>query len=282
MVVTDRIQALTIGHAAREVLHEETQAYTCGNTSKGIYASTENKHIFFITHLSYKGPLTIITERRISENNHIPLHTRLILSNEAIFFDQSALEITVTRNTSVWKPETLKACDFNPNGFVDRYKEMNQRLSKLLTNRESTDLNIIQDRLLNITPYSLVSALEIFPELLGYGKGLTPSGDDFICGFFLALNTWKDILFPGDDMQPFIPPILHLAFEKTTSISANLISFAVEGSADERLMHCLDWLHVGSGTAENIMKELLTYGSSSGIDTLAGILACIQVSPAFQ
>jgi len=281
MVVTNRIQALAIGHAARNVLHEETQAYTCGNTSKGIFALTDNKRILFITHLPYNGPLTINTERKIRGIDHIAQNTRLIFSDKTILFAQSALEITVTRNTSVWKPTPLTTSDFNRDEFSERVKEMDQRLSNFLANRESTDLNIIRNRLLNITPYSLVSALEIFPEILGYGKGLTPSGDDFICGFTLALHAWKDILFPGEDVQPLVDRIVQQAFGKTTSISANLISFAAEGSADERILNSIQWLHIGSGACENIMKELLTYGSSSGIDTLAGILACIQVSPVF-
>ena len=281
MVVNNRIQALAIGHAARNVLHEETQAYTCGNTSKGIFALTDNKRLLFITHLPYNGPFTTNTERKILGIDQITHHTRLLLSKDAILFDQSALEITITRNISIWKPTPLTTSDFNPNGFVDRYKEINQRLSKHLANRESTDLNIIRNHLLNITPFSLVSAFEIFPEILGYGKGLTPSGDDFICGFTLSLHAWKDILFPGEDVQPLVNRIVHLAFRKTTSISANLISVAAEGSADERILDSIRWLHIGSGTSENIMKELLTYGSSSGIDTLAGILACIQVSSVF-
>lgn len=91
MGVSEPIQALAIGHAARDVLHEETKAYICGNTSKGIYALSENKYILFITHLSYKGPFTINLKREIPGINQITHNTRLILSDNTILFDQSAL-----------------------------------------------------------------------------------------------------------------------------------------------------------------------------------------------
>ena len=281
MGVLKPIQVLTIGHAAHDLLHKETQAHTHGHTSKGIYALTENKGVFFITHLPFRGPLTINIESRFSEEDLIAPRTRLMLSEKLIRFDQSELKIKITCNTSVWKPTSLTKSSFNRDGFSERVKEMDQMLIQFLSTGDHADLISFQNRLRNSPSHSLNSTFKTLPEMLGYGRGLTPSGDDFICGFTLALHTWKDILFPGEDVQPLVNRIVQQAFGKTTSISANLISFAAEGGADERILNSIQWLHIGSGACENIIKELLTYGSSSGIDTLAGILACIQVSPVF-
>jgi hypothetical protein len=58
-------------------------------------------------------------------------------------------------------------------------------------------------------------------------------------------------------------------------LSASLLACAAMGSADERLMHALGFLLEGKGNITKITEELLCYGSSSGIETLAGMVAAL-------
>ena len=58
---------------------------------------------------------------------------------------------------------------------------------------------------------------------------------------------------------------------QTTHLSANLIECAIQGQADQRLMNALD----GLMTTENALAwidGLLTWGNSSGMDALAGMI----------
>ncbi len=114
--------------------------------------------------------------------------------------------------------------------------------------------------------------------LLGLGGGLTPAGDDFICGFLLA----RFIISNMTDLSGICSSdhIVAVASRKTTALSATLIRCAVQGKADERVMNGLRWIAEGKGEIKTIKKELLSYGSSSGVDTLAGMLAALLAQDA--
>ncbi len=57
---TSYLTAAAIGHVAHEILQTETHANGWGNTSKGLFAVTDNENVLFISHQTFKGPLTII------------------------------------------------------------------------------------------------------------------------------------------------------------------------------------------------------------------------------
>ena len=287
-----------IGHAAHEILQTETNANGCGNTSKGLFAVTDNKRILFISHQTFRGPFTININEKIPARQAISHdNTHLLLSPDQIRFSQSALEIRINPQTHIWFPMILNKLDFNLETFINRCKLIEREMISQLTNQESdftsclyrniANQDQVQENQTNINN-NLKSALysrnkvavnESLSNLLGCGEGLTPSGDDFICGFLLAAHAWNEILFPGFALQKTIGKIVDVAKEKTTTLSANLITCAASGSADERIIRCVEWLNSGNDSVALIMKELQSYGSSSGLDTLAGMLTFIQSSP---
>lgn len=69
--------------------------------------------------------------------------------------------------------------------------------------------------------------------------------------------------------------ILESINNQTTDLSVQLINCANNGKADERILNVLRWIAQGGQNIEIIKKELLSYGSSSGTDTFAGILAAV-------
>ncbi|NGO75395.1 DUF2877 domain-containing protein, partial [Streptomyces sp. YC504] len=105
--------------------------------------------------------------------------------------------------------------------------------------------------------------------LLGRGPGLTPSGDDYLCGLLLAANaasvtpSWKASLADA----------LIEAHEHTTLVSASLLAHAATG-------HCIPQVHdLLSATAASDevppgpLAALLAVGHSSGSDLLHGLCA---------
>lgn len=95
-------------------------------------------------------------------------------------------------------------------------------------------------------------------DLLGQGPGLTPSGDDVILGLLLARARWG---LPVDE------DLVHEARRRTTTLSANLIALAAEGSADERLIELVDHVRGGGPTP----TAFLDWGAHSGLDVLRGV-----------
>jgi hypothetical protein len=112
-------------------------------------------------------------------------------------------------------------------------------------------------------------------DLLGLGPGLTPLGDDFILGVVLTLNRWGHSLSPLKDLEKLNQSLLRSAKQKTTSLSASLLACAVEGAADERLLIVLDSIFSGKESSLEDLENFLTWGSSSGIAVLAGIMSVL-------
>jgi hypothetical protein len=110
---------------------------------------------------------------------------------------------------------------------------------------------------------------------LGAGGGLTPSGDDFILGFLLSLNRWKHALFPDVDVKNLNRQIITAAYQKTTTLSANLIECAALGWADERLIRACDSMMSAIHPNTQFLAPLLGWGNSSGVDVFVGFVTAM-------
>lgn len=103
--------------------------------------------------------------------------------------------------------------------------------------------------------------------LLGLGRGLTPSGDDFLCGFFSTLDCVASPRFAA------VRKAILQNLNRTTDISAAYIKSALRN----------EYCTVYSYAARAVLDEMdfalpacdfvLEMGASSGTDTLLGALA---------
>ena len=99
-------------------------------------------------------------------------------------------------------------------------------------------------------------------DLIGLGIGLTPSGDDFLCGVLAGLT-----LLGLRDSQDF----RHLSAEisrnlaKTNAISAAFLRCAMDGQFSEALVT------LGSVSFSQSLQMFHDIGHSSGADTLCGL-----------
>jgi hypothetical protein len=110
---------------------------------------------------------------------------------------------------------------------------------------------------------------------LGAGEGLTPSGDDFVTGFLLAVNRYKASIWLKGDLEILNHQIVAEAYLKTTRLSANLIEMATWGESDERLLNAVDYVLGAEHALENVAADLSGWGHSSGIAGLAGLEVAI-------
>ncbi len=278
MALQQKFTVISIGSCAQEILQENSSAEVIGNTSKGIFARTRSDQILFLTSDPYRGPLTI----NLPAGVRISVLSRgstLCLSPAAI--DLKAKQtLIITGQTEIYHPQNQKILRFDINECDKRA----ERIRAALHTRFDPKLELSGQKLSLLSGFfqnnTVEKIVEYLTTYLGLGTGLTPSGDDFICGMFLALSAWRKFLFPGLAADSLFGQIGKLALKRTTSLSANLISCAARGTADERVLNCRFWLHTGKGIFINIKKELLTYGSSSGVDTLQGMLTALAMSPA--
>lgn len=123
---------------------------------------------------------------------------------------------------------------------------------------------------------NFLALIKLIEPFIGYGNGLTPSGDDFISGILLALNRWANIFNLDPSLSGFNKHVVELCYKKTTTLSANLIESATESMADERLIKAVDYLAAGEYSSDEVQKGILSWGNSSGVDTLAGMMTAFS------
>lgn len=104
-------------------------------------------------------------------------------------------------------------------------------------------------------------------QLVGLGSGLTPAGDDFLCG--LMLRAW--LAHPAPDL--FCRDVVEVAVSRTTTLSAAFLRAAARGECSAR-WHCLlAALREGEGARiRAAVQAILAHGATSGADILAGFL----------
>ncbi len=104
--------------------------------------------------------------------------------------------------------------------------------------------------------------------LVGAGPGLTPSGDDALCGALLVLHAWGR----GVEAAALAP-----AYPRTTALSAALVGAARQGYALPQAVTLVDAVLAGNvPAAQHHLPAVLAIGHSSGRDLVAGLLGAVQ------
>lgn len=115
-------------------------------------------------------------------------------------------------------------------------------------------------------------------QLIGYGNGLTPSGDDFLTGFLLVANS---VNYPFVTLRNSLNETVSRNLKRTNDISQHQLLHGIEGIALEPVMTFLRELYqeeIDSIQLDNSLNQVISIGSSSGSDMIAGILFGLEVT----
>ena len=141
---------------------------------------------------------------------------------------------------------------------------------------ESLYMNAIQNILLQFRQSIGDSAkmADTLCRLIGLGIGLTPSGDDFLCGFLAGLRMSSSVsshipTAESDSFRQILEEKILSHLNRTNEISAAFLHCAALGQFSAPV-HLLRNPKI---TAEQIYQAFSGIGHSSGIDTLCGIYA---------
>jgi hypothetical protein len=267
---SDRITSL--GAVARQQITRAHGATVWGVTSGGIFLHLSSGWVIFLSFEQFKGPLTLNLTLNPALFKDLRPGLSVGIYPNTLSFDFLGLEIDL-HHAEIWSAST-RIMPSPPvlAGRLDRLKIINQKV--LVARPNITPPDLLSDSLGAAGPDFLeISAF--LAKYLGLGEGLTPSGDDLVLGFLLALNRWGDLLYPDLDIREINQSLRQAAYRRTNTLSANLIECASLGQADERLLLALDGILTGEPGPAACVAALLSWGHSSGASTLAGMSAAI-------
>lgn len=137
---------------------------------------------------------------------------------------------------------------------------------------ESLYLNAIQNYLRQFYQAlpDPVQATEILCHMIGLGIGLTPCGDDFLCGFLAGIQMYGSSSC-ARALRERLKSAICSHLDRTNEISAAFLRCAAcaQFSAPVHLLQDPDV------TADRIYQSFSAVGHSSGIDTLCGIYTAL-------
>ncbi len=280
------ISIRSIGHWGMKALQEAQSASVLGITSQGIFLLVDQQNMVFLSAQRFHGPLTAnidaLPQHKLKIGQQVDIHLPSIRTSDISF--------TLPEHIIPWKPEPFQIP-------MDTLREIEIRIQKLsgiivkmpTQNQHGKFFKIAAERSVSIREKKKMlleefwvdlyqnetehndSNLHFLQQQLGRGNGLTPEGDDLVCGYILTRY------YQGEVKKKAFEDLAKIARESTTSLSACLIECAVEGGADERILNALHYLADGDGEPKKITEELLSFGSSSGIATLAGMLLALYL-----
>lgn len=103
--------------------------------------------------------------------------------------------------------------------------------------------------------------------LAGLGGGLTPAGDDFLCGLML----WSWLAYPRP--RPFCQMVASASELRTTTLSAGFLRAAADGQCSAAWHRLLGALEIGTDHDLAVAtQDVLSHGHTSGADALAGFV----------
>lgn len=284
-----------IGHIAHEWLKQTTRVTLQGQTSSGIFLKLEGERVLFLTNTTSLGPVNIITGQKLPDSWKLHSIMNIVFSGQKLLFDHPIYPL-ILEPYEIW---TIP----NPSDYAISIAEQKKRLAqasnqlKLIKNGEglSPFLSLLQGKtstgidsqLLEIWTaiLGIKSALLTLDEfdflqnaklLVGYGHGLTPSGDDFLSGLLFTLNRINNNLIPEPWLNKMQSQILEIAREKTNAVSFSLLYCATIGSANSRVQQLLEPLINESVIFQDQAINIARWGNSSGLDLFIGIAIALQ------
>ncbi len=113
-------------------------------------------------------------------------------------------------------------------------------------------------------------------DLLGLGPGLTPSGDDALCGAMLALRALGSAR-SAETSRRLAVAVERKSAEATTALSGQFLSAAIEGQGSA-VLHDFVGVLIGGETARipAALEKLARVGHSSGLDAAAGVILALR------
>ncbi len=292
------VQNNTVGMIANGWIPEKTTANILGHTSSGLFLQLpEEQKIIYLTNYPDFGPINLNITPPLPELWNKGKTINIYKENGTIRFHYGQKTIRV-ENYDLWKNPPPTPYTIHKETFNQRIKKITNQLtlikgshgfvplfSNLFNNNPNpqTDSLTVQiwETIQHLKKACLnqdqTAFLSFVTPLLSFGRGLTPSGDDFLCGFIYCLTRKSTNHSLVKFLESVKIALLSTAAARTTSISVSLLTCAFMGEAHNRTQAMTDVLTTEEISLENQAMRMAGWGSSSGADTTLGIIIASQI-----
>ncbi|MHA7844856.1 oxamate carbamoyltransferase subunit AllH family protein [Serratia sp. D1N4] len=207
-------------------------------------------------------------------------------AGQRVRFDRGTLQserwgIVLNRSTC-WHPQRWLSGEFAPllSSVLRHYSLLASQLSQYCQQHQiESDLQLLP----GMGPSARAVKLEITDSpaqltaevtaLIGFGRGLTPDGDDYLLGYLTALWPWRQ--HPAiATHDATLRSIIGSQLSRTNDISRHYLARALEGHVSQPicdLMLLLD-TEAAATQIQAAAQQVMQFGASSGVDCLAGLL----------
>lgn len=272
---------------------------------------TEKKLITILTKERIMAPMSII----INNDNDKEFNNIKLLKNQSFYFKTTGIysgsgnKIIEFTSSQLWSPVLrcnkgtldLEHIEKNINIFeLELYekgklkgiaplmdtlaKEVPLLGIRLLNTEYSKECNFIKTRFLKFINCCIKSDIEEVgnraEQILGFGIGLTPSMDDFICGLMVTfIYLGKALGLSSLYIEEFNRRIITKALEKTTRISAEMLMLSAKAMTNEAVQEFI-YTILYKNCSEDIkktLKNIINFGETSGSDTAFGIYVGFKI-----
>jgi len=276
-----------MGAAAQEAMTKVAHGRVAGVTSRGAFLRADDS-VLFLTAVDYRSPFNLTLESVDRLFSALQPGDIFEVTETGIMFSGRGFTL-LTRGAAVWQPPqpakllfSLKEQRKRADLLLERVRNIDSKKGFLFLARSLDASATVNQRELHQAAVRLLLGFRVkdkdgfmtsAQKLLGAGGGLTPSGDDFLAGFFLFHFRYLQAgaSEPGI-LSEWWAELTRLAFEKTTTISANRLEYAARGWSEELFLKVINHLfnpEVDFGADQ--VQRLVDFGHSSGVDTLMGI-----------
>jgi len=145
-------------------------------------------------------------------------------------------------------------------------------------NRVSQELEVRTQKLIkSIKEENSPGISKRVKRLIGFGEGLTPSGDDFLVGLIASLHFLSNLKLKH--LLNKIKRIVNLEKERTNFLSGKCLEYACQGRFPETILNLIEAIF--SGNREEVReaaRRCLDFGATSGRDTILGVLEGLSLN----
>ena len=227
-----------------------------------------NQILALQTHNTVISPISLITD---ANSFNINLNSKIYINNSCIFIDNFCFDHSKTEiiDSKMHKNTFNISCDMliqaiykaDFSGFNAIFSSNTDiKDNFLILNAAKTKIDTCTNELIN---KNYENAANVLSNLIGLGIGLTPSGDDFLCGVLAGC------IFDNLEKHSFVKLLkkqIQNNLQNTNDISRAFLSCSLNDNFSTPVLN-LPYFKSPDEVYDNFKK----IGHSSGIDTLCGI-----------